>query len=125
MHDEDTGVMYHVTTVSELQEILREAANPPRAGELVKAQINRAARVLGLTPRRAETFWYGRPTRILAEEADRLRAWRAARAKRTRDRLLAELAALDRTERQLRLAIGDENEQLRLEMQIVGIRVPI
>jgi hypothetical protein len=118
MLDQDRSVMNQVATVTEMQAIVRFAAEPTRAGELVKAQINRAARILGLTPRRAETFWYGRPGRVLAEEADAMRAWREHAKRTRRDRLLAEIAELDRRELQLRLDIGGEKEQLRLSMKI-------
>ena len=103
MPDQVTPVSNSITLLSEMQGVVRLAAWPAHPGELVKSQINRSARRLGLTPRRAETLWYGRAGQILAEEADRLRAWRVDWTKQRRARLLAEMAAMDRVEEQLTL----------------------
>lgn len=82
----------------EMRTIVRTIAQPVNPGELIKQQINRAARRGGLTPRRTEDFWYGRG-RVLAVEADRLRRalaeYRAARARA----LEQELALLRQMER--------------------------
>ena len=61
------------TTVSEMQRIVRSAAEPAVPGESVKAALGRAARRLGLGYRRARTFWYGDACSVRAWEADRLR----------------------------------------------------
>jgi hypothetical protein len=54
--------------------IVREAAEPWTPGDSVKAGINRAARVLDLSFRRAKTFWYCAPEgRVGADEIDHLR----------------------------------------------------
>lgn len=92
----------------EMQRIVRETIEPPRAGESVKEQINRAARVLDLSAKRAESFWYGRG-RVLAFEADRLRqAYQANRAAR-RLRLLRELEQLDAEAARLDAVAGGRN----------------
>lgn len=59
--------------VSEMQAIVRRAAEPWRPGDSVKAGIARASRRLDIGFRRARTFWYGNPCAVLALEADRLR----------------------------------------------------
>ena len=80
---------------AEMQQIVRAMADPPRPGESVKSQINRAAKQLDLTARRTESFWYGRG-RTLAIEADRLRAALETRRAARRQQLLAELDHLAR-----------------------------
>ena len=61
-------------TVEEMSRIVRTFAEPWQPGDSVKAGINRAARRLRLTYRRATTFWYGRQCNVLATEADQMRA---------------------------------------------------
>ena len=95
-----------ISIVIEMRTIVREAAEPVHAGESVKAQLRRAARELGLTPRRAETLWYSHPARVLAEEADRLRDWRRGRLARARAWHAAEMARLDREARRLATVLG-------------------
>ena len=43
----------------EMKALVRRAAEPARPGESVKAEISRAARVLGLSYGRAKRYWYG------------------------------------------------------------------
>lgn len=84
-----------VDAAAEAQQLVRAAAEPREPGESVKASINRAARRLGLKPRRVEQAWYRQPARWLSTEMDTMRA-RAADALRARQaRLRSELAALD------------------------------
>jgi hypothetical protein len=42
---------------AEMRQLVRVAAEPAEAGELVKAAIRRAARVLGLTYSRTKSYW--------------------------------------------------------------------
>ena len=88
------------TISTEMQAILRMAAEPASPGESVKAAINRAARRLQLGYRRARAIWYEEARIITAEEADRLRAARAALREERLLRLDAEMALL-------RAQIGD------------------
>ena len=58
-----------------MQRITRMAAEPRRPGDNVKRQIGRAAWRLGLSYRRARSFWYGDASAaVRAHEADHLRA---------------------------------------------------
>ena len=106
MCNQDRNVSGSVGILIEMRTIVREAAEPVHAGESVKAQLRRAARELGLTPRRAETLWYSHPARVLAEEADRLRDWRRGRLARARAWHAAEMARLDREARRLATLLG-------------------
>ena len=85
----------------EMKDLLRSSALPVRPGDLVVAQIRRAARALGLTDSRAREIWYGRASRILAEELDRARAWRLRHLAASRARLLEEMRRMDAEERRL------------------------
>jgi hypothetical protein len=100
--NKSTLVLDQSTLRDEMRAIARLAADPPRPGESVKSQINRAAFTLGLPARRTETFWYGRAHRVLAEEADRVRAWRRDWADRRRRALAAEMDRLDREEARMK-----------------------
>ncbi|UNC12882.1 hypothetical protein FE249_00880 [Acidiphilium multivorum] len=60
----------------EMMAIVRGAAAPVCPGDTVGALMRRAARRLGLSPRRVRAYWYGEVKRVPAEEADRLRAAR-------------------------------------------------
>ena len=64
----------HAAMASEMQSIVRLAAEPVEVGDTVKAQITRSARRLSLPWRRAKTFWHAEKCAIRAEEADHLRA---------------------------------------------------
>lgn len=75
---------------AELQGMVRGAAEPWSPGESVKAAIRRAARALGMKPRRAEQAWYRQPAAWRAAEVETIRA-------RHRDVLLARL---ERTRRE-------------------------
>ncbi|HEY2416596.1 MAG TPA: hypothetical protein VGH84_01660 [Steroidobacteraceae bacterium] len=67
--------------LGEMQCIVRLAAEPRPPVDSSKGAINRAARALGLSYRRARAFWYGEE-RALVREAE------AARLRAERDRLL-------------------------------------
>ena len=85
---------------AEMRSIVVEAAWPAEPGESVKAAILRASRRLKLGYSRARAYWYEQVRLVPAEEADRLRAARAAlRAER--------LARLDAEMVLLRAQIGD------------------
>ena len=62
--------------VAEMQDIVRMAAEPRPPVDSSKGAINRAARALGITYRRARSFWYGHTEKVLVREAEaeRLRA---------------------------------------------------
>lgn len=68
--------MPSASIADEMAAIVRQAAAPVQPGESVGALVNRAARRLGLGPRRARAYWYGEVRNVPAEEADRLRAAR-------------------------------------------------
>ena len=89
-----------MSTVEEMSQIVRTAAEPWSPGDSVKAAINRAARRLRLSIRRATTFWYARPCTVLASEADALRAWK-------RQNEFLEIARLERRLEELRAAHAD------------------
>ena len=62
------------TVLLDMKRITRYAAEPRPAGDSVKAAIGRAARTLGLTYRRAYSFWHAAEgTAVRAEEADKVR----------------------------------------------------
>ena len=63
----------------EMRNLVREAAEPARAGESVKAAIGRAARVLGLGHGRIKRYWYGEIQVPPAHEVDAVRAALAGR----------------------------------------------
>ncbi|WP_143217281.1 hypothetical protein [Acetobacter sp. DsW_063] len=63
------------TIAIEMQAIVKDAASPFIAGDTVGRQIDRAARVLGITAGQAKRFWYLEVKQVLAVEADRLRSW--------------------------------------------------
>jgi hypothetical protein len=68
---------------AEMQAIVRLAAEPCRLGcDNTKSLIGRAADVLGLSYRRARTFWYGSTEQVLVRDEE------AARLRDERDRLL-------------------------------------
>lgn len=92
------------TVLSEMQGIVRSAAEPGTAGESVKVAINRAARTLGLGYSRARSYWYGEVKAVPAHEADALREARL----RILDQRIAH------TERELlRLQLARENDAER------------
>lgn len=59
--------------VAEGRSIVVSAARPVEPGDSVKAQINRAARRLGLKPSRAKRYWYGEITNPPAAEIEAMR----------------------------------------------------
>ncbi len=63
----------------EMKILVRRAAEPARSGESVKAEISRAARVLGLSHGRVKRYWYGEIQVPPAHEVDAVRAAMAAR----------------------------------------------
>jgi len=54
--------------------LVRQAAEPARIGESVKAEIGRAARLLGLSYGRVKRYWYGEIAVPPAHEVDAIRA---------------------------------------------------
>lgn len=57
----------------EMRNLVRQAAEPARAGESVKAAIGRAARLLGLSHGRVKRYWYGEILVLPAHEVDAVR----------------------------------------------------
>lgn len=57
----------------EMRNLVRQAAEPARAGESVKAAIGRAARLLGLSHGRVNRYWYGEILVPPAHEVDAVR----------------------------------------------------
>ncbi|HKW23538.1 MAG TPA: hypothetical protein VJO13_19305 [Ktedonobacterales bacterium] len=102
----------NATLVAEMQAIVRQAAEPRQPLDSQKGAIGRAATALGLTYRRAFSFWYGHTekVRVSPEEAARLRAeadrLRLARIERL-EREIAELRRQCREIRADRLAAGN------------------
>ena len=62
-----------VSAVAEMERLVRHAAPPPVAGEKVPHAIARAARRLGLTRGRVESFWYGKARHVDPEELENAR----------------------------------------------------
>jgi len=107
----NTHVTFADTLPDEMRMIVRRAAQPVMPGDQIGAQINRAARRLDLPHRRTQEFWYGRARRILAQEADRMRAWHRAWIEAQRARLAADMASLDAEEARLKRVLQRlENE---------------
>jgi hypothetical protein len=106
----------------EMQEILRLAAEPITLHDNAKSLIARAASVLSLPYRRAQSLWYG-------EEGRRVRAEEAARLRAEADRLLrAKLARLEREIATLRRQIADAEEGAglaRRQDRAVGEEAPL
>jgi len=75
---EKSGISF-VSAVAEASFRLRRIAEPRPAGDLVKAAINRAAKRVGLPPRRVEDLWYAHASMVRAEEMDAIRQADAAR----------------------------------------------
>jgi len=61
------------TSIDEARALIRQCAEPCKAGELVKEAIFRASRRLEMPLSRARDIWYGDARRIDANEMDRLR----------------------------------------------------
>jgi hypothetical protein len=101
--------------MAEMQRILRLAAEPYRPCDNTKHLIARAAAVLRLPYRRAQTLWYG-------EEGRRVRAEEAARLRAEADRLLRlKLARLEQEIAILRGQIHDEESARLARLQARGI----
>lgn len=82
--------------LADMQRITRLAAEPRAAGDSTKAAIDRAARALRLSYRRARSFWYASPdAAVRAWEADRLRAEELLLIARRRARLQQELQIIE------------------------------
>lgn len=96
-HKTDKSVINAATIASEMQGIIRTAAEPWIAGDSIKAAIDRAARRTGLNFRRVRTLWYCQTTAIAAVEADTLRAWHRNWLAKEHSRLTARLAELETT----------------------------
>lgn len=74
---------------NEMKTLVRRAAEPARAGESVKTEIGRAARVLGLPHGRVKRYWYGEIQVPPAHEVDAIRAVMAARTSAAPSRIVA------------------------------------
>ena len=61
------------SSIEEARALIRQCAEPCKAGELVKEAIFRASRRLEMPHSRARDIWYGAARRIDANEMDRLR----------------------------------------------------
>ena len=61
------------SSIDEARALIRQCAEPCKAGELVKEAIFRASRRLEMPHSRARDIWYGDARRIDANEMDRLR----------------------------------------------------
>lgn len=103
LHNQDKELPVSATLL-EAHYIVRTAAEPWTAGDSVKAGINRAARALSLSYRRARTFWYLSPGAVRADEMDHLRsrarellAQRMRRLDAEREIIAARLAELEST----------------------------
>lgn len=70
----------------EMKMLVRRAAEPARAGESVKAAINRAARTLGLSHGRVKRYWYGEIQVPPAHEVDAIRTMTAGRTETVQSR---------------------------------------
>lgn len=98
-HHEDAGIlpasagMTPEAVRAEMAEIVEEAVAPHLALG-VKAALTKAARFLGISPRRAEAYRWGEVRMISAWEADQLRARRAEMREARIQALEDELAAL-------------------------------
>ncbi|EHM01403.1 hypothetical protein HMPREF9946_02142 [Acetobacteraceae bacterium AT-5844] len=101
------GAEMSCTVPEEIQQIVRQAAEPSQAGESVKAAIGRAARSLGLSYSRARAHWYGLARMVPAEEADALRRARIQLIRERAARLRAELLALEIKERAHELGLAE------------------
>ena len=88
--------------IAEMQAIVRMAAEPRQPVDGIKAAVGRASRSLGISYRRAMTFWYGHTEKVLVSNAE------ATRLRAESDRLLA--LKIERMERELAV--------LRVEMRL-------
>src|SRR6476620_173708 len=61
------------SSIDEARALIRQCAEPCKAGELVKEAIFRASRRLEMPLSRTRDIWYGDARRIDANEMDRLR----------------------------------------------------
>ena len=61
------------SSIDEARALIRQCAEPCKAGELVKEAIFRASRRLEMPLSRTRDIWYGNARRIDANEMDRLR----------------------------------------------------
>ncbi|WP_425087794.1 hypothetical protein [Stappia sp.] len=62
-----------MTTAMEMQEHIRKIGWPSYPDEQVVFRIERAARKLGVSIRRARSYWYGEPATIPADHMDKAR----------------------------------------------------
>lgn len=82
---------------------LREGVEPVRADDTKKTLILRAARLFGLTAKRAKRLWYGDFETIPGDELDRIRAKALLLRQDREKRLDAELTAVRERIAQLEL----------------------
>ena len=106
--------------VAEMQDIVRMAAEPRPPVDSSKGAINRAARALGITYRRARSFWYGHTEKVLVRDAE------AARLRAEHRRLL--LLRIERLEREIaetrRLLDDAARQQRNAEAQRLACQGP-
>lgn len=69
------------SAVMEMSRLVRYAASPAVPGEKVPHAISRAARRLGLSRTRTESFWYGRARSVDPTELETVRKVAVERAK--------------------------------------------
>jgi hypothetical protein len=81
--------------IVEMQAITRLASEPWEPGDSVRVAISRAAHALGLSYRRARSFWYGDAVSVRAFEADQIRAAERAFLVKRRRRLQRELTVIE------------------------------
>lgn len=79
----------------EMGAIVRRAAEPRPVGDSLKALLTRSARRLGISYRRATSYYYGQPCAVRAEEADRMRRLDITLLHERYARLELELATLE------------------------------
>jgi hypothetical protein len=109
-----------VSVMSDMQRIVRLAAEPRAVGDSTKAAIARASRRLQLSYRRCYDFWYATSSAsVRAVEADRLRTEELRLLASRRIRLNHEL---DLIEAQLNAREGRANAQVA--MASVGTPLP-
>lgn len=80
-------------SLSWAQAALKELSEPWRRGDKVKSMIGRAAKAAGLTYWRTFDIWYGKATRLTAEEAELIEVALKRKRKVVAHNELAELRA--------------------------------
>lgn len=97
MHESSMKTARDAGITSEMQSIVRSASEPVEPRETVGSQILRASRKLGISYRRARTYWYGYAYAVRAHEADAMRRQQLRLLADRERRLSAELALIRAT----------------------------